>query len=72
MVTQFGEDTDSALRMEEADIQTFSALTGLLVDELYTLICKFLQSFVRVRHSEGDVVDTFSALLDELCDSAFW
>ena len=38
MVTQLSEDTDRALGVEEADVQTFSPLTRLLVDQLDTLI----------------------------------
>ena len=71
VVTQLGEDTDCALGVEEADVQTFSPLTRLLVDQLDALISELLQRFVSVRHSESDVVDTFPTLLDELCDGAF-
>ena len=43
VVTQLGEDSDSALGVEEADVQTFSPLTRLLVDQLDALICELLQ-----------------------------
>lgn len=71
VIAELGEDTEGALGVEEADVQTFSALAGVLVDELYTLVCHFCERFVGVRHGEGNVVDPFTALFDELGDGAF-
>ena len=41
VIAKLGEDAESTLRMEEADVQTFSPLAGVLVDELYPLVGHF-------------------------------
>jgi len=71
MVAQLSEDPDRALRVKETDVETFCSLTRLLVDQLDTLVCELLKCFVCIGYSEGDVMDAFPTLLDELCDSAF-
>lgn len=71
MVAQLSEDSDRALGVKETDVETFCALTRLLVDQLDALVSELLKCFVCVRYSEGDVMDTFPTLFDELSDGAF-
>ena len=70
---KFGEDTQGALGVQEADVEAFGAAAALLVDEADALLLGFVEGLVGVLHGEGDVVDAALAavFLDEGGDGAF-
>ena len=67
------QHTKGALGVEEADMETFSATTRLLVDEAYSLFFALVKGCVGVFDGESNVVHATLAtvLLDERGYGAF-
>ena len=57
--------------MQEGNVQTFSALTRLLVDEAYTLLADLSKSFgYTILHTEGYMVNTLVTLVEPFLNGA--
>jgi hypothetical protein len=71
MLAEFREHPDGGFRVQEGDMEAFSAFSGLLVDQPDAFGLGFLQASLQVIDSKGQMVDPFPTVSDEFADGSF-
>lgn len=68
----FGENSASAFRVKETDVETFGTFAGALVNQTDAFFAKFRECVGGIVNAESDVMDAFATLFNESGDGTLF